>query len=299
MRAYFLSCAFLVVACTADTFTGPDSGGSDAAADVAADAPSTSEGGTVEAGPTPIDPSSLGSDVVLWLRAEDAATDSGTHLVSQWPDHSPHQQPTKLQSGGNQSCNTPGITMHADEINGLPAASFCNTIVEAPDDSSLQFGLSDTFVIAAVIQPGAPAVPDDCVLATKSTSPIGATGFALVAPNKATQFDAYLRVTDSHVTGSISAAGEYHILTMVRRKGASATNLTLRVDGAIATSSQVTNEDVSEATAPFAVGGFDTGQELVHIIPGKLAEIVVVAASSVGDAVPAGLDLYLKQKYGL
>jgi hypothetical protein len=284
-------------ACNADTFTGADSG-QDAAADVALDSPPV-DGGSTEAGVTPIDPTALGSNLVLWLRAEDANYDQGTSLVFQWQDKSPHHQNVSVKTAA-VTCSPAGISKHLSELNSYPAVSFCDAVAEAEDDPSLQFGTGDPFVISAVVEPGSAGTPGDYVLAEKSANPSGLSGFGLRVPNKALQFDAYLNLADSHVVTAITATGQYHIVTMVRRKGTNGTMLTLRVDGT-ETASAVPTQDVSEPNGPFVIGGFDTGQgSLLNVIPGKVAEVLVVTnATALPDSLPTGLELYFKQKYGL
>jgi len=303
MRAFFhLSCAVLALGCGTDTFVGPDSGGGggDASGDVAVDSPIALDGAT-EAGVSPVDPNNLGNDLVLWLRAEDVIYDSGLKLASSWPDQSSYHRSIKLKTTTSPgACGTPGVYIHTNEIGTHSTVSFCGAVAEAADAPELQFGSDAPFVVATVIEPGSPLTPDDCVVATKS-SDLTQGGFALVAPNMpGNQAEAYLLQSDSHVVGAVSGVGEYHIVTMVRRKGTNGQSvLTLRVD-AIATNQNVPTQDVSESGAPFAIGGVDTGALMSHVIPGKVAEVLVVSnASSLADALPAGIDLYLKQKYGL
>ncbi len=301
MRPFFILGVGALLACNADTFTGQDAAGDAGAGDVVSENAVGGGDGATEAGVvTPIDPNSLGNDLVLWLRAQDAVYDSGTHVVASWDDKSPHKQQISAKGNSPASCSVVGLTVHLNELNSYPAISFCDALVEASDDSSLQFG-TNPFMIATVIEMGSPAVPDNYVLTAKSTSTTGLTGFALLDPNaQGDQVDAYLKVTDPHTTATISSAGQYHVVTMVRRKATQGSSITLRIDGVSQAPLYVPSEDVSESGAPFTVGGFDVGSAVAHVIPGKLAEILVVTDPTVlGDLVPAGVDLYLKQKYGL
>ena len=302
MRTFLLvSGAILLFGCSTDTFVGSDGGADSGAGDVVIDTPQVTNDGAADADITPLNPNNLGNDLVLWLRADDANFDNGTSLVSQWQDQSPHQQAITLKTGSPGSCSPLGVSMHENEVNSLPAVSFCGAVIEAADDASLQWGTDGAFLIAAVVQLGSPLTPDNYFFATKTTSSTAASGFALWAPNALGGVEAYLKATDlPHLTASVSGAGQYHVMTLARRKALAKSTLTFRIDG-VSTPLTVNPEDVSELGAPLVIGGFDNGSGgILHVIPGKLAEILVVAnATGLPDLLPASMDLYLEQKYKL
>jgi hypothetical protein len=299
MRLLFVAMSWAFVACTADSFVGPD-----ASSDAAAETPPPAEAGT-DAGDFDVQGV---TGLALWLRSDTGVTASGAQVVSRWADQSGNgNDATETRDGLQPTLVTPGI-------NGLPTIHFASTAAASTgtgfqgndlliaDSPTLEWGTGD-FLVEVVAR-----YTNDPSSATHDA--FGALYVAIFGPPDMAQsgFGLYANVfqepgdlaTSSAIEGyvwgqpvAVSAGTGYndgtaHVFA-VRR--ASAT-LSVRIDG---------KEVGSQTIAPTDLGG--TGAHLGGVqnataqrLEGDISEVVAVSGS-IGPLDLAGIEAYLKHRY--
>ena len=172
MRAWICTSLVLFLACGGSTDTtddggtddsggnpdvtvGPDTGPGDDGGTTDGNDTDADDGGTVDAGP--FDPSSLGTNLVLWLEGDKGVTEDTNNAghVQTWADQTSYHN--DATGGTGNGAHQP--TVNATAINGLPGVEFAlpqaqnqpSQYLIVPDSASLQLGAGD-FAIFMVAQ---------------------------------------------------------------------------------------------------------------------------------------------------
>jgi len=326
MRAWICSSLVLFLACGGTTDTGddgglnddggggpdvtvtPDSGPTDdgSAPDVSTDDGGTDGTTTLDAGP--FDPSTLGSNLVLWLEGDKGVTQT-TNNVSAWADQTSYHN--DASGGSGQGAHQP--TYNATAINGLPAVEFAipqqqnqaSQYLTIADSASLQFGSGDfaIFMVAEYTNSTQGQGGSQGMFYYKvagNTVPTGPEllGNAGSGTNNALESRIRARLNAADNVNSADTGyndGTYHRIGM-RRNGSA---LEVWSDGKVAsfTPDAGAAGDVSATGTDVNIGAEVNGYPQFRLA-GGIAEVVGVKGT-ISDADVTNLDGYFKSKYGL
>ena len=280
MRTWWIG-LFLLTACVGDSTpvqgdggtdaTTTDSGGGDAAADAAPDAPA------------PFTPASFGSDLALWLVGDDVSDTAGQ--VDTWYDQSTYKtNPTQA--------DTSFRPLHEQKVlNGHDVVDFNGSAVAlaiAPDadagttPANLSFGQTDDFVIAAVVSESANMPAAGWVFVktlftcTGGCAPKDGLVFGINVPSLADEVSARESIADGYLstTGVPLADHAYHVVVL-RRIGE--TTLQLRTDG-VPKNATITGFDVSQPQVALTIGASQGTFQGTFAF--RMAELVAVHRTS-------------------
>ncbi len=249
--------------------------------------------------------------VVLWLDAAKGITPdmNVATKVTGWADQSGNGNNAN-QKNANQM---PSIV--AAGINGHPTVHFTSTVAGlsngtmmlVADSATLQWGTGDYLIEVVTRYDNTPSAVAATQAATgvgtffsKETFNVSPVGVSFVGntPNKlgagTTAFATFVDPAD----GVVSAAtgynnGKPHLLT-AQRTGT--TILSLRADGVLSAMAAVPSTNVDTVTTIARIGA--NGDANLARLNGDISEIIAVKGS-ISAADQAGIEDYLKNKYGL
>jgi len=228
----------------------------------------------------------IGTEVVAWLQANNGITADGSGFVSQWNDQSGNA------NNAVNATNATQPTLTSSAINGLPAVHFdgSSQLLEIPYNSTLVANRDFTFYIVLstdVADPGVVQGP----LSLCYTNVPGHFDFQIA---RTTGKLSFLRGNRYGLSSFASTAavtpGQYYLVSFVMR----GTNATAYLNGSFSGRSAFT-------TGIFTVGNavrLGVRQDAATKFRGNIAEAILIRGA-ISDAERLNLDTYIANKYAL